>query len=117
MDKTKTLHIIPLKRNKTKTKMPLVGFEPSSLFLSETGVLTSTPPVRCKNAVLLRFKLQNKNVKIREKKGEQQQQKITARRRSYIWFYYELRIGTPRIYSYHTLLLGIHPKKIRFREF
>ena len=42
---------------------------------------------------------------------ENNNKKITARRRSYIWFYYELRIGTPRIYSYHTLLLGIHPKK------
>ena len=85
--------------------MPLVGFEPGSLFLSETEILTFTPPIRCKIAVLLKYKLHNKNVKIREKKGEQQQQKITARRRSYIWFYYELRIGTPRIYSYHTLLL------------
>ena len=67
--------------------------------------------------VLLKYKPHNKNVKIRERKGEQQQQKITARRRSYIWFYYELRVGTPRIYSYHTLLLGIHPKKNRIREF
>ena len=97
--------------------MPLVGFEPSSLFLSESELVTSTPRISYKNTVLLKYKLHNKNVKIREKKGEQQQQKITARRRSYIWFYYELRIGTPRIYSYHILLLGIHPKKIRFREF
>ena len=97
--------------------MPLVGFEPGPLFLSETEFLTSTPPIRYNSVVLLKYKLHNKNIKIREKKGEQQQQKITARRRSYIWFYYELRVGTPRIYSYRTLLLGIQPKKIRFREF
>ena len=69
MDKTKTLNIIvPYKRNKTKTKKLLVGFEPSSLFMSESGVLTSALAV-------LTNKLHNKNVKIREKKGEQQQKK------------------------------------------
>ncbi len=55
--------------------MPLVGFEPGSLFLSESEILTSAPPIRYKNVVLLKYKLHNKNIKIREKKGEQQQQK------------------------------------------
>ena len=55
--------------------MPLVGFEPGSLFLSETETLTFTPPISCKMAVLLKFKPHNKNVKILEKKGEQQQKK------------------------------------------
>ena len=53
--------------------MPLLGFEPGSLFLSESEILTSAPPVRYKNVVLLKYKLHNKNIKIREKKGEQQQ--------------------------------------------
>ena len=53
--------------------MPLVGFEPSSLFLSKSEVVTSTPLIRCDYVVLLKYKLHNKNVKIREKKGEQQQ--------------------------------------------
>ena len=45
MRNNKNLTHYRLKRNKTKTKMPLVGFEPSSLFLSESGIVTSTPPV------------------------------------------------------------------------
>ena len=55
--------------------MPLVGSEPGSLFLSEIEILTSTPPIRYKIVVLLKYKLHNKNIKIREKKGEQQQKK------------------------------------------
>ena len=117
MENNKNFTQYRLKKNKTKTKIPLLWFEPSSLILSESDLVTIRPPIHYKIDVLLKYKLHNKNVKIREKKGEQQQQQITALRRSYIWFYYELRIGTPRIYSYHILLLGIHPKKIRFREF
>ena len=75
MRNNKTLHIIALIRNKTETKIPLLGFEPGSLFLSETEIVTSTRPIRYKIAVLLKYKLHNKNVKIREKKGEKQQQK------------------------------------------
>ena len=55
--------------------MPLLGFEPSSLIQSESDPVTIRPPIHYKNAVLLKYKLHNKNVKIREKKGEQQQKK------------------------------------------
>ena len=54
--------------------MPLLGFEPGSLFLSETDILTSTPPIPYEHAVLFKYKRHNKSIKIREKKGEQQQQ-------------------------------------------
>jgi len=55
--------------------MPLLGFEPSSLIQSESDPVTIRLPIHYKNAILLKYKLHNKNVKIREKKGEQQQQK------------------------------------------
>ena len=67
--------ISSLKKNKTKTKMSIVEFEPSSLIKSESDPVTIRPPIHYKIDVLLKYKLHNKNVKIREKKGEQQQQK------------------------------------------
>ena len=59
---TKRLTHYRLKRNKTKTKMPLVGLERSSLFLSESEVVASTPPIPGRNVVLLTYELHNKKL-------------------------------------------------------
>ena len=45
MEDNKNFTQYRLKKNKTKTKIPLLGFEPSSLILSESDLVTIRPPI------------------------------------------------------------------------